>query len=288
MAKKANKNELAISQNDININDLKAELVEYMKKEIDIEIDDVVKEKERKYIRAKSRKIFWLEIIIFLLILIIIGGIVFLYKDHYFDKYFNVANNVIVKDDNKEDTTKEVEPQEEPKEEPKEEKPTLEELKKKYENILDNINITDKNSYLRDFYKNNYTDELKLSMSASLIEEDNLKEDESFIIKRETIESNYKKLFSSNINIVSFDYNGVHFNYIKSLDTFIGSGNLEESNKITKDITSIEENEDIIKITTKEYYTKDDKKYNPLTNKEKEEEKVYEFKLVEGKYLINE
>ena len=284
MAKKANKNELAISQNDININDLKAELVEYMKKEIDIEIDDVVKEKERKYIRAKSRKIFWLEIIILLLILIIIGGVIFLYKDHYFDKYFNVTNNEIVKKENKEDTTKEVETQEEPKEE----KPTLDELKKKYETILDNINITDKNSYLRDFYKNNYTDELKLSMSASLIEDDNLKEDGTFIIKRETIESNYKKLFSSTINLVSFDYNGVHFNYIKSLDTFIGSGNLEESNIITKDITNIEENEDVIKITTKEYYMKDDKIFNPLTNKEKEEEKIYEFKLVDDKYLINE
>ena len=289
MAKKIDKTEENSIQKEININEIKAELVDYMKREIDIEIDDAVKEKERKYIRAKSRKIFMLEIIIFLLILIMIGAVIYLYKDRYFDKYFNHGNNEVVEKENN-DISKnvEIEAEEEKEKIEKEEKPSLEELKKKYDNILGNIKITNKNKYLENFYNNKYSDELKLSMATALIEDSKLKEDGSYIIRREDIEMSYKKLFTSEINLVPFEYNGVSFNYIKSLQTYIGTGNIEESREITKEIIKIEESENIIKVTTKEYYLVNDNKVNPVTDKLNEEEKVYEFKNVEGNYLINE
>ena len=284
--KKEDKNEQVITPK-IDTSQIKAELIEFIKNQASIEVDNQVLEKEKKYIRSKNRKIVFLEITIFFLIAIIIGSFIFLYNDHYFDKFRKnyspdecqklVDEKCSIKKDNENN-------EEEPKEEPK---PTLEELIAKYNGIFDNIKITTKNNYLVDFYGEKYTDELKLSMVTDLINLNDVVDADSVIIDSEKINDMSKKLFANDLNLVTYYYNNVELHYYKKLDKFVAADTIVEGTIIKRDIVGIEERENSVFITTEEYYEEDGLALSPLTNTEGKEKKTYEFILKNEKYILN-
>ena len=285
----ANKKE-EVTTPEIDVNKIKADLIDYVKSQVDVEVDNKIKEKEKKYIKSRNRKIVFLEILIFLLVAIIIGSLIFLYNDHYFDKYRKnytpeecqkeIAKNCNNQKDNNENIK-----DEDSKEEI--EKPTLEELIAKYEGILDNIKITNKSNYLEDFYKERYTDELKLSMVTDLIDLKEVIDDESIIIESEMISELSKTLFAKELNLVTYKYNNVELHYYKKLEKFVAADIAEEGATIKRNIIEIEEKDNKVLITTEEYYEENGKEMNPLTNIEGKEKKTYEFILKDEKYILN-
>ena len=285
----ANKKE-EVTTPKIDVSQIKADLIDYVKNQVNVEVDNQIKEKEKKYIKSKNRKIFFLEILIFLLIAIIIGGVIFLYNDHYFDKYRkNYTPEECQKEIEKNCGSKKEENNKEEKEDIKEEeqKPTLEELIVKYDGILNNIKITNKNIYLEDYYKDKYTDELKLSMVTDLIDLKDVIDEDSVIIEDENINKLSKEIFAKELNLVTYNYNGVELHYYKKLGKFVSSNLIEEGSVIKRNIIEIEEKENSVLITTEEYYEEDNKEMNPLTKEEGKEKKTYEFILKDDKYILN-
>ena len=134
--KKVKKEEKRDISSEINIDEIKSEIVDYARKSVDNKIDELVRKTDKRIISIKNRSIFKRNIVI-LVLLCLCGFLTYsLYEEGYFDKYFNKKGNTVLVEEPKE---------EEPKEEPKETEETkLDKLKKEYANLLDNIIILKK------------------------------------------------------------------------------------------------------------------------------------------------
>lgn len=236
------------------------EVVEIDKKEINNYIDEQVKKyfsdeiekANKKVIRYKNRKIFFRNIVIIILIVVIIYLLHILYSLNYFDGFVKVSNNTI-KENVKTKEEKEL---------------TLDELKEKYSNYLENIKISDSSSYLNSFYDKKLTDEVKLYLVLNNLDFDKFtKEDDYNIIDEDIVKKEYNKIFDSEYKGVSFNYNDVEVKYISKMKSYITNSILElsESN-IKREITDIKVNKDEVIITTVEGIVKDNTLYDRDNN----------------------
>ena len=186
------------------------------------------------------------------------GGLYYLYQDKYFDKFFTKVEYIEkenIKTSDVENVSKE--------------KESEIDLNQEYSSYLENIIISENSDYKKDFYSGNLTNELKLSLTINLVDEDYiLIEDNSVILDDGVLEDKYKDIFSDVFIPMSFKYNGLSFKYLKSQHIFIADGiGLNKENNIKREIVNVEQKDNKLYITTLEALIKDGKVYNVLTNK---------------------
>ncbi len=226
-----------------------------LKKYVDDAISDEMDKTSRKFLREKNRKIFYKNIVILILIAIIGLLVYLLYKEDYFDKYFCdkceetvvVENNETVVNEN--ETVKE---------------PTLDELIDKYSYLLDNININEESIYLKDYYDGKLTSELKNYLSLNNMNFKNFEIEEDYnLINESDIKTSYNKIFNSEYENTSFDYNGQKIRYFSKLASYVTDSilNKNESN-IKREIINIDVKDNKVIIYTIEGLVKDNKLYS--------------------------
>ena len=228
---------------------LKDELKDYVNVLVKKSFEEEYEKANKRLIREKSRKIFFKNIII-LFLLIIIGFLLYLlFSNGYFKKYISInsiQDEIVQKDD-----VKTVEKEE------KDNKPSQDELKAKYSYLLDKYVISEKSSYLIDYYSGNLTNDLKKYLVLNTIDFNSLnKEDDINIIDEITFKEAYTKMFNDNLINNTFDYNGNKVRYISSMQAYLTTNVLEKDNtSIKREIKSIEVKDDTIYITTVENVT---------------------------------
>lgn len=263
------------SNETIDIIEIKNDLVKYIDSELDKKIDSTFNQKIRKefieeidnsnrrLIREKNKRNLIKNIIIVILILIICYLINLLYKADYFDKYFIKDNNQIIQNNN---NISDISNKEENI------KPTLEELKEEYGNLLDNIIISKDSAYINDFYQGDLNENLKKYLALNLMNFEKIEIEEDYnVIESKTLEIAYKKLFESKFTNSAFEYNGIKIRYISKLDSYLTDNILTKSeNNILSEITEINVDDKKVYITTVEGIIEDECLYNILTNEEVE------------------
>lgn len=239
----------------------KEELKKYVEVTVKKEIDDEIKSTNKKILREKNKKILFRDLIIIILIMIIIALMYLLYHNHYFDKYFTEqnTNNVINTINNQDVSASTI-------------GPTLEDLKKEYGYLLDNININEESNYIDNFYNGDLNSELKNYLVLNTMNFDNLViEDDYNIIDESSFKEEYSKLFDD-YQSTSFSYNDNKVRYINKLDSYLTDSKLvKKSSNIKRDIQEIIIDGNKVSIKTIEYLLKDNKTYNIITNEETED-----------------
>lgn len=244
-------------EESINIESLKKELNKYIndlvKKEFTVELERA----NKRLLREKNIKIITKNMIITVLLLIIVYLVYALNNLDYFDKFFveNTNNNKVTnKTSNTTYDNKEV---------------SLDDLKKEYSYLLDNIYIDEESEYLKDYYEGNLTTELKNYLTLNTFDFKELSNDEDYnIIDEKTFKNKYKKLFASEYNNKSFKYNDNYIRYISKIDSYISDDIINKVNSnIKREIIAIDIDE-VITITTVEGLVKDNILYNVINNEE--------------------
>ena len=246
----------------IDLSGIKEELTDYIDIQLKKELNAELEKSNKRLIREKNKKIFWNNVIIIILLAIIIFLLYLLYKNNYFDKYLNnnaASNTVNVSKNVDEDDFID-----------KEKEPTLDELKEKYANLLDNYIISENSIYIKDYYSANLSNELMLYLTLNRINFDDLTIYEDYnVIDEDIIKKEYESLFEDKYISVSFDYNNNKVRFLKKLNSYITDNILkkEESN-IKREIIDIKVKNDSVIISTVEGLIKDNKLYNIVSNKE--------------------
>jgi hypothetical protein len=292
--KKVKKEEKRDISSEINIDEIKIEIVDYAKKSVDSKIDELVRKADRRLISAKNRSIFRRNIIILILLCLSLFLTYLLYNEGYFDKFFNHNNNDIVVDVPKDET---------PVPEPKESEETkLDKLKKEYANLLDNIIISEDNNYLVDLYNGKLTNKLKLSIAIANISKDKVTQDEDvYTITEEDIKNEYGKLFNiEKYKASSFELDSMEVKYLKAGSMYLFYEPIDVESHIRREITGINVKDNTVKITVYEGYIVDNILYN-ITSKEVVNEKsisiienckklnkvTYVFEKVKDSYILS-
>ncbi|MBR2708557.1 MAG: hypothetical protein IKE90_03910 [Bacilli bacterium] len=246
---------------DIDLSEIKNDLTDYMKSKIDTEVEKAVDKSTKKLIRYKNSIILKKNITIIILIIIC----AFLSYNLYKISNININVSTTKKSTQKLEQKKTVKTEE--KEETKEKE--LENKKKEYKHLIDDIYINDDSTYIKDFYEGNLTDEIKLYLAMNNINEDKVvSEDDSIYIEEDDIKESYDNFFNTDFTPKSFEYNNLKFHYLSSKSMFISNGKFEKvKNNILKEIIDINEDKELI-ITTVEGILKDDKLYNIVNQKE--------------------
>lgn len=291
MATKKTKKEEIKTIPEKELKEIKKELVEYAQNKLDSNIEELVKDVDKKVIKEKNKTILKKNFIILLLVIICGYLIYMMYSIGAFDKYFNHTNEVKT----------EVAVAEDIKEETEEEK--LQKQKEKYSYLLDNINIYNNSDYLEDYYNGNLTEELKLSLAFADVDKNKLvSEDTTIVLKSEDLKTSYQDLFGTTPYLnKSFMYNGNRVNYIKISDIYYMEQPILEGTNITREITKIDSKNNIV-ITTIEASVIEGIVYNPKTGEEigtlEDQETISKYKdnlptinytfIKEGtKYILN-
>ncbi len=287
---------------EIDINQMKMELLDYIKTQVDYESKEAAKRLNDRYIREKKRKIFFLWVIIFILLFGYLITTVFLIKDHYFDKYIvKVEEKLVDKDkQNKEDHK-----DKEETDKPEEKNDISEEIKKqelinKYSNIFDGFKITKGNSYLNDFYHNENKNLVLLSLGAEYLTKEDFEQDgDIYILKDNVLASKIETFTKNSFEHETFTYNNIEFKYIKTLNCYFINKEFDTNKEEVKRVIVSVKEDDTLEITTKEYYIKDKYIIDPTTdiklmkessfdkNNNKLQEKTYRFKKVDDKYYMD-
>jgi hypothetical protein len=282
------------NEKKLDVDQIKIEVAAFAKNQVVFAINDEIKKANERYIKEKNRKVIRQRILIVFLVIGYIVALAFLINDHYFDKFlYKGEDKVIEKKEEKEkekkkeeeDTSKEEEEkqkeeekrrqeeekkkqEEERKRKEEEEKRKQAELQEKYKDIFDNLKISLGNEYLDSYYKDNYTNQLILSIACEKINEDDvIMEDETYMISKEIFDKIIKEIFNIEIEHESFKYNGINFKYLKSIGYYILDKEFVKNDTyIEKKIIKIEENSHVI-VETKEYYILNGEVYIPSNNK---------------------
>ena len=290
MAKK--KNELVIKEKleneNIDLEKIKEELTDYVDLKIKKEINEEIEKANKRVLREKNKKIMFRNVVIIILFLIIIFLLYLLNSVGYFAKFVNKEkmeeNEIVEKQEEKSDDNK------------KEEivKPTLEELKAKYANLLDYYYVNENSKYLNDFYGGNLSLELKKYMALNEVNFNLLsKEDDYNVIDNTVLKEAWKRIFNDEYQNGTFDYNGNKVRYINSLDAYLTEKILEkEKSNIKKEIISIEEDGEKVIISTVEGLVIDNKLYNinkeEITDNQNVQLTDYQDKLNKVRYTFKD
>ena len=248
-----------VKEEKIDLTDIKDELQVYIDKEIKKGFKGEIDKLNRKVINEKNKKIYFRDIVIVLLLLLIVYLLYLMNEADYFDKYFisnNSTNIVENNNNNKINEEKEVIIKE----------PTLEELKSKYQYLLNNIVISENCNYKDDYYNGNLSTNLKKYITLSNFDFESLVIDDYSIINADDFKIEYNKLFDGEYTNDSFDYNVNKIRYIEKLNSYITNSILiKDISNIKREIINIEVNNNDIVITTVEGVVKDNKLYNVVT-----------------------
>ena len=265
---KAKKEVKELPLKEVNLDGIKKELTKYIDDQIKTNFNEEVEKANRRLIREKNKKIVFRNIVILILIGIIGFLLFIMYRNGYFSKILNVGEKAEIQEkDNKENNSKE-----EKQEEPKEIKPTLEELKQKYEKLLDPYTITSLCDYKEDLYSGNLSSNLRKYMTLNTIDLKSIENEDYNIINENTFKKAFDTLFSSGYEKGSFNYNTNHVRYISQLETYMSDKLLERGEyDLVREITSIETNQDKVYITAVEGVLKNNRLYNILTLSEIED-----------------
>jgi len=290
MAKK--KNELVIKEKleneNIDLEKIKEELTDYVDLKIKKEMNEEIEKANKRVLREKNKKIMFRNVVIIILFLIIIFLLYLLNSVGYFAKFVNKEkmeeNEIVEKQEEKSDDNK------------KEEivKPTLEELKAKYANLLDYYYVNENSKYLNDFYGGNLSLELKKYMALNEVNFNLLsKEDDYNVIDNTVLKEAWKRIFNDEYQNGTFDYNGSKVRYINSLDAYLTEKILEkEKSNIKKEIISIEEDGEKVIISTVEGLVIDNKLYNinkeEITDNQNVQLTDYQDKLNKVRYTFKD
>ena len=263
MAKAKEDSKKEVKKEKVDLTEVKEELKEYIEVQVKKGISEELEKTNKKLLREKTKKIICKNIIIIILLAIICFLLFLLYDAKFFDKYFdheyNTNNNQVEEVTNTNDGKKEEE---------KKKEISLDELKKTYSYLLDNIYISENSAYINDYYNGKLTNEIKNYIALSNLKEDNfLVEDGYNIISEEKLKEEFLKLFNDYENI-SFDYNGNKVRYLGKLESYITDTIIDKlGTNIEREIINISVNDNIV-ITTIEGLVLDGKLYNMLENAE--------------------
>lgn len=261
------KNDNILLQSKVDVESIKNELKSYVDESVSKTFFEELEKTNKKLIREKNKRLFWKNIIIVILLLIIGFLTYLLYTNNYFDKYFNKKVETIVeekKDEKKEEVTPTITPTITPK------PPTLDELKKEYSTLLDNYYVTDSSIYIVDYYDGKLTDDIKKYITLNAFDFSTFEKDEDYnIIKESTFKMMYEKLFDDEYVSQTFSYDENKIRFVKAMESYMTSSLLiREDNNIKREIKDIKVDGDEIIITTIEGVVKDSKLYNIITNDE--------------------
>lgn len=246
---------------------IRNELKAYVDETVNKVFFEELEKTNKKLIREKNRRIIWKNIVIILLLLVI-GFLVYcLYTNNYFDKFFNKDNDVVEKD--KADNNKDKEKEEKEKEKEKKE-PTLDELKKEYESLLDNYYVTDSSIYLSDFYDGKLTADMMRYMTINSFNFNTFDKEEDYnIIKEATFKTMFEKLFDTDYISATFNYDENKIRYVKPMESYMSESVLvREDNNIKREIKDIKVDGSEVIITTIEGVVIDNKLRNVISNEE--------------------
>lgn len=245
--------DMSKKENIKTLEEIKTDLKEYIHDEIDIEVEKSVNKSEKKLLKHKNIVIFKRDILIVILIICYIVLCYNLYNTHYFDRFFNKQ----IQNNNSESTKSESESAKE----------TLDELKLKYGNLIDNVVLLDNSKYLSNFYSNNLDNKTKESIALNNIS-NKINCDESCVIMVNDLEDSFNRLFNIKLEPETFDYDGVTFYYIKSQNMFVSTSKKENiTSSIKREIIDITLENDTVSISTVEAIYKDDKILNVTSGK---------------------
>ncbi len=248
------------AKEEIDLENIKNELKDYVDIRIKNEFESEVTNINKKIVSEKNRRLFFKNVIIFIL-LIIIGFLVFLlYKEDYFDRdKSNVKNNLNNNTEvNINDTNT------------NEENITLKQLISNYSYLLDNIFINENSEYINDYYSGNLSNELKNYLALNNVNFSELTlEDNYNIFNNSLLKTAYKKLFNDELENISFNYNSNKIRYINALESYVSDNILKKTDtNINREIINVIVKDENISITTVEGIIKEKKLYNCLTLKE--------------------
>ena len=250
MAKKVEKKE------EIDVTKLKKELTNYVDTQIKRSFNEEVEKANKKLIREKNKKIFAKNIVIVILLCLVVFLVYLLNSVDYFDKFF-INEKEQPKIIEKEETKEEVKVK------------TLDELKYEYSYLLNNIVISEKSEYIKDYYAGNLTSNLMKYITLNNMDLETFIVDDYSVIDDEVLKEEYSKLFDNEYASDSFAYNNVKVSYIDKLKSYITNNILiKNTSNIVREIVNIEENDNDVIITTVEGLVKNKKLYNILTNAE--------------------
>lgn len=269
---------------NVDISEIKADLTEYMQNKIDKEVAKAVDKSSKKLIRYKNSIIFKKNIIIIILLIICVFLGYNLYNLSNININVSTTKKGVQKEELKKTEKKETETDNKENE--------LENNKKEYGHLIDDIFINDESPYVKDFYKGNLSEEVKLYLSLNSIDEEKVvSEDGSVYLEEDDLKKCYDNFFTSDFSPKSFEYNNLKFHYLSSKSLFVADGEFEKVKKdIDKEIIDIDVSENIV-ITTVEGIIKDDKLYNITSGEEVKNYKSdnlskYEKKLTKVVYYF--
>ena len=287
MAKKKNEiiKEIETKDNNILLEDkfdkenLQNELKNYIDTRINTVFVEELEKTNKKMIREKQRRIFWKNVFIIILLLIIGFLVYLLYSNNYFDRFFNKNSEIVEKNDKKEELTDKssdnskdevVKPTSSPTPSPTPKIPTLDELKKEYASLLDNYYVTDNSSYLSDFYSGNLTNDMMKYMTLNTFDFSTFEKEEDYnIIKDSSFKLMFEKLFDDEYLAGTFNYDENKVRYVKAIESYMTSEVLvRDDSNIRREIKDIKLDDGKVVITTIEGIVKDNKLYNVISNEE--------------------
>lgn len=268
-----------------DIETIKSELDDYIDIQIRKKVEEELEKTNKRIWREKNRKLFFKNVIIIILTLIIIYLLFILYKGRYFDKYLGSEPNNINEIVNNNTKTEEIVKKE----------PTLDELIDIYGGLLKNIVINDKSIYLGDFYKGNINSGFKNYIALNHMDFSILPIEEDYnIINEKVLKEAYEKIFNGTFENESFDYDGVNIKYLSNFNSYLSEKKLEKNTtSINREIIEIKVDNKRVTITTVEGLIKEGKLYNILTNEEVEGYSAdrlskYKEKLNVVKYIFDD
>ena len=260
--KEDNKKQKAVKKEkvEVDLDSIKDELYDYTDEVVRRYYLQEIEKTNKIIIREKNKKILFRNFLITLLLLIIVYLLYLLTTVNYFSR-FNIDNNT--------SETIETKPVKEETKESKSE-PTLEELKERYEYLLNNILIDENSKYTKDYYDGNLTNELKNYLSLNNVDMSKIDEIDDYNMFSDIIlKSAYEELFNDTYKSTTFNYNGNQVRYISKLNSYISTSLIKKTeSNIKREIIAINIENNRILITTVEGLIKEDKLYNPKDNVE--------------------
>ena len=256
--------------NKVDIDLFRDELKSYVDEKVNQTFFDELEKTNKKLIREKSRRLFWKNIIIVLLLLIIGFLVYLLYSNNYFDKYFNKETPQEEKE-----TSSEISPTTSPSPTPTPTvtptpTPTLDDLKKEYASLLDDYYVTANSIYLVDFYDGKLSNDMRKYITLNKFDFTTFEKEEDYnIIKESTFKLMYEKLFGDDYSSGTFLYDSNKIRYVKAMESYMTTSLLvREENTIKREIKDIKVDGKEITITTIEGLVKDNILYNIISNEE--------------------
>lgn len=251
-----------VTEEKIDVGEIKKELTDYMSAQIDKEVSSAVDKATKKLIRHKNIIIIKRDITILILLIICF----FLGYNLYNLSNINIDITKTTKSSKKVSESVEAIDQEKTNEEEN----NLKDLTEKYGYLVDNIYVDEDSDYLKDYYDGKLTDELKLYLSLNNVQEEKIAtEEDTIFLDENDLKEVYDNILDSDFNSKSFKYGNLNFRYLNSKSLFIADGKFEkQKSNISKEIISIDEDDNKVKIVTVEGLIKNNKLYNITSNTE--------------------